>query len=569
MDKAVREAGTRIVEPTKLREADSKQRQLDKLSRLNEQQTAALLQNELHQRWLIIFAGSNLVVLFAMIFFWLRLRRSHRQLQQSRRDQQAVLDAIPDLLFEVGLDGRYYDCRSIRPELLPVPVEELLGKTVSDVMPPDVASVCLSALQEAYQTGLSTGKQYRLPMPQGMGWFELSVARKSVTRGEKPRFIILSRDITERKKLEDAVRESEREFRTLADNLPEIIVRYDEDCRCIYVNPAYERLIGISRKMLSNKTPEAFWTYLTPHEEYTAWLRHVKETGKPQHILLECYRPDGGLLSHEMYAVAEHDEQGRAIGVLVMGHNITELKATERHLQESRAELRALTAKREEDCEEERKRIAREIHDELGQLLSVLRIHAVTIDFCFGEAQPILRDKTDKMIDIVDRAILMVRSLVTRLRPEALSAGIIYALEWLVQEYVESTGIDCILHMPDDDFQMDDDRETAVFRIVQESLTNVLRHSEADRVEISLRKEGNVYKVEVSDNGKGFEMANSGKRNSFGIIGMRERALALGGELDIVSRPGNGTVLKLQLPLAEPAPYASTYVAVANNQLEK
>lgn len=544
-------AGTRMIELAKRYEAESQRRQLDKLSRLNERQAATLLQNELHQRWWITLAGSSFVVLSATVFFLLRLRRSHRQLQHSRSNQQAILDAIPDLLFELDLDGRYYDCQSICPELLPVPIEDMLGKTLSEVMPQEVADIYLSALHEAYEIGISTGKQYSLPVPQGLGWFELSVARKAVRRGEMPRFIALSRDITERKTLEDAVRESAREFRTLADNLPELIVRYDRDLRCSYLNPAYERLTGVSPKMAQNKTAEEFWSCLAPHDEYTAWLRRVKETGGAQHMLLECHGPDGRAISHEMLGVAERDEEGHVVGVLVMGHNITELKATERHLQESRAQLRALTAKREEEREQERKRIAREIHDELGQLLSVMRIHAVTLDYCFGDIQPGLRDKTDKMIGTVDRALLMVRNLTARLRPEALRAGIIPALEWLVQEYAENTGIHCVLHVDGGDLPMDEDRGTAVFRIVQESLTNVLRYSEAERVEISLCRAGEICEVTVSDNGKGFDIADVANRNSFGIVGMRERALALGGELDIASAPGEGAVLRLRLPLVE------------------
>lgn len=540
--------GTRMTELAKRYEAESKYRQLDKLNRLNERQAATLLQNELYQRWLITVAVSSLVFLIVTVFLLLRLRRSHRKLQLSRNNQQAILDAIPDLLFEMDLEGRYHDCHSICPELMPTPVEALLGKTLDDVMPEAAANICFAALREACKTGISTGKQYSLPMPQGTVWFELSVAGKPTVPGEEQRFIVLSRDITERKKLEDAVRESEREFRALADNLPETIVRYDADYRRIYINPAYERLTGIPRNVVRNTTPEQFWTYLTPREDYMSWLRRVKETATSQQILLECRGSNGRLLSLEAYAVAEYDEQGQAAGVLVIGHNITELKATERRLQESRTQLRALAAKREEDREEERKRIAREIHDELGQLLSVLRIHAVTIDYCFGDIQPEVRDKTDKMITTIDRAILIVRNLSTRLRPEALSAGIIAALEWLVREYAESTGIHCVLNMPDD-FPMDEDREMAVFRIVQESLTNVLRYAEAEQVEIVLRRKDDVCEVEVRDNGKGFDTANLSRCNSFGIVGMRERALALGGEVDIVSSPGAGTVLKLRLPL--------------------
>ena len=123
----------------------------------------------------------------------------------ARNQLQATLDAIPDLMFEVGLDGRYYDCRSLSTDLLAAPPEILLSSTISDVLPANAASVCLMALQEANKNGQSRGRQYSLPLPQGNLWFELSVARKTAMAGQEQRFIVLSRDITERKKVEDEV----------------------------------------------------------------------------------------------------------------------------------------------------------------------------------------------------------------------------------------------------------------------------------------------------------------------------------------------------------------------------
>jgi PAS domain S-box-containing protein len=352
----------------------------------------------------------------------------------------------------------------------------------------------------------------------------------------------------ERTQVEERQRVSEFEFRTLVENSPEMIVRYDCDCRCIYVNQAYERETGIPLVTAWNKPPVEDWK----PEDYIDRLKRVMETGKSEHILVEWHQPDGSLVSHDMHAVAEYDKEGGAISVLVMGHNITKLKETERNLEASRADLHVLTVKREEAREEERKRIAREIHDELGQLLSVLRLNATTLDFRFGDANLDLRDKTQKMVGTADLAILMVRNLATRLRPAVLSQGIVCALEWMVQEYFESTSINCRLHIHTDEIQLDEDRATVVFRIVQESLTNVLRHSGSDRVDITLRNEPGICEVEVRDYGKGFDLEYVGKRNSYGIIGMQERALLLKGTLDISATEAGGTVVKLRIPLTDP-----------------
>ena len=340
------------------------------------------------------------------------------------------------------------------------------------------------------------------------------------------------------------------EFRTLADNSPEMIARYGRDCRYIYVNPAYRYLTGISLETAPDKPPDEDWKPLIPYKEYLVRLNSVMETGEADRILLEWYEPDGRLISHNMHAVAEYDQQGHVISVLIMGHNITELKETERYLEESRAQLRIFTAKREDARAEERKRIAREVHDELGQLLSVLRLNIMTLNFHFGDTIPGLRDKTHKMTNIVDLAIMIVRNLATRLRPAVLNAGIVSALECMTREYSQNTDIKCRLHILTRDVPLNEEQSIMVFRIVQESLTNVLRHSGAARVDIYLRRKGDVFELEVSDNGNGFEMLDSIRRSSYGIAGMQERALILGGRLDIVSEPGGGTVLKLQVPLA-------------------
>ncbi|MFU8789167.1 MAG: PAS domain-containing protein [Methylobacter sp.] len=359
----------------------------------------------------------------------------------------------------------------------------------------------------------------------------------------------ISHDITGIKRMEAMLRKSELEFRSLAENSPQMIVRYDRDCRRIYINPAYERQTGILLETVWNKTPYEVWKPLMPCDEFVTRLKRVMDSGEPDHILLEWHGQDGSLVSHDMQMVAEYDEKRQVIGALVLGHNITELKVTERHLKESRAQLRALTAKREEAREEERKRIAREIHDELGQLLNVLRLNVTTLDFRFGDTNADLRNLTHKMVGTVDQAILMVRNLATRLRPAVLSSGIAYALEWLVQEYAESTGIVCKLHLPNDEIPLDEDRAIVVFRIVQESLTNVLRHSGADCVDITLRNVVGSCEVEVRDNGKGFDPNRIDRPNSFGIVGMRERALILKGTLDITNGKKGGTVLRLRIPI--------------------
>lgn len=159
------------------------------------------------------------------------------------------------------------------------------------------------------------------------------------------------------------------------------------------------------------------------------------------------------------------------------------------------------------------------------------------------------------MVSTMDRAIAVVRNLATELRPAALSAGIVPALEWLVQEFSRSTGIACELQVAGDELLLGEGKALAVFRVVQESLTNVLRHSGASHVQIRLRRDAAFYEAEVRDNGNGFDPLNADRGETVGLLGMRERALMLGGDLEIDSAPGEGAVLRLRIP-AEDGPGA-------------
>lgn len=480
-------------------------------------------------------------------------RQIEERLQASERDFRSLAENSPDIIVRYDRDCRRVYFNRAYLGAVGISASDALGKTPLECW--WSASPSAEEYSERLQWVIDTGEADELLAER----VDREGLQANYTVALVPEFdegnrvvsvLTISHDITGIKRMEAMLRKSELEFRTLAENSPEMIVRYDRDYRRIYINPAYDRETGIPLEIAWSKTPHEVWKPLMPAEEYVAWLKRVMETGESGRILLEWHGQDDSLVSHNMHAVAEYDEDGQVIGALVIGHNITELKATERRLEESRVQLRALAAKREEAREEERKHIAREIHDELGQLLNVLRLNVTTLDFRFGDANPELRDKAQKMVGTVDRAILMVRSLATRLRPAALRGGIVSALEWLVQEYAESTGIVCRLHVPaDDDIALDETRAMAVFRIVQESLTNVLRHSGADRVDITLSSAAGICEVEVHDNGKGFAPGSAGRVDSYGIIGMQERALILKGSLDIAAAEVGGTALKLRIPI--------------------
>jgi signal transduction histidine kinase len=230
-----------------------------------------------------------------------------------------------------------------------------------------------------------------------------------------------------------------------------------------------------------------------------------------------------------------------------LARNVTALKETERRLNESQQLLRQLAARAEAVREEERKALTREIHDEMGQYLSALRLGVSLLELEFGQDNPSLQEKTRKLVALVDSTIKVVRSVVSSLRPAALDMGIVSALEWLAEQFTGRTGVPCCVHV-EGDIPLDEQRATELFRIVQESLTNISRHAHATDVDVTLKRNDTHYLVQVRDNGQGFDPAVR-KRQSFGLVGIRERALTLGGEAGIASVPGNGTTVSLEFPI--------------------
>lgn len=257
---------------------------------------------------------------------------------------------------------------------------------------------------------------------------------------------------------------------------------------------------------------------------------------------------DGSLYWVDTTVVPCLDMTGKPFQYVAIHTDITERKTVEEALVTSRNELRALALHLEKVKEYERKRIAREIHDDLGQRLLVLK-NDVSMLHARSAAHPMLNRKVGLALEHIDSTIQSVRSIINNLRPATLDLGLSAAIQWQVQEFARRTGIACELVMSDDNIELDDDRTITLFRILQESLVNVSRHARASRVCITLHREADSISIEVADNGQGITLNGHRKRGSFGLMGMKERIGALGGELSIERRPGQGTRLTASVPL--------------------
>lgn len=484
------------------------------------------------------------------------LSESNRRLREEIEERKLVeeslalkkfaLDQVREAAYLIGENGQFIYVNDECCRASGYSRQELLTMRISDLDPDWSEEEWLSRWYRLREEGgIIAGSRHRtkdgrmFPVELTVNYFEYKGNAYNLT---------LARDITERKAAEAALRESERKFRTLAENSPDLIIRYDHACRRVYANPAFENLTALTADDALNHMPGHAWCGDLSGNAYKETLRRVMDTRSAAEGLLTWHGPSGQSICYMFHMVPEYDLEGHVLGALVIGRNITALKEAESRLEESRMQLRALAARHDQAREDERKHIARELHDELGQVLTALRMSVSLLRVRFGKEHPALMEHARNMTELVDRNIQVVRNVASTLRPAALDMGVPAALEWLVNEFVTHSGIPCELQVTAATVDLDDHRATAVFRVVQESLTNVARHARASRVKVSLQRMERYYQLEVHDNGCGFDPDCPSKK-TLGLVGMRERILMLGGELSIASTPAQGTSLEARIPI--------------------
>jgi len=230
--------------------------------------------------------------------------------------------------------------------------------------------------------------------------------------------------------------------------------------------------------------------------------------------------------------------------------NITASKHEHEETVRSHERLAELTAHIEQAKEDERTRIARELHDDLGGNLTAIKMALAMLSARLPADQPALLEKAEYVDALVDRTIEAVHRISLDLRPSTLDLGIVAALEWQAREFEQQMGINVVMRCPDTDLALAPDHATALFRIFQEALTNIAKHAAATRVTVSLRRQRNQLTLSICDNGRGIQAADRLKPHSFGLRGMSERASALGGVLALSAAPGGGTMVTIKTRLA-------------------
>lgn len=238
---------------------------------------------------------------------------------------------------------------------------------------------------------------------------------------------------------------------------------------------------------------------------------------------------------------------------------IKERKIAEAQLRDSEVQLRALAARLISIREEERARIAREVHDELGQVLTGLKMDVTWLARRLAGAEEPLVEKAEAMCRLIDSTMHLIRRISTGLRPEILDdMGLVAAFGWQAKEFQKRMGMRCRLKLPEEQVDLDKELSTAVFRIFQEILTNIARHAKASSVDVTLSISEDLLKLDVADDGIGITESQIGGRESLGLLGMQERAQLFGGVVNIQGVPGRGTTVSVSIPILPQAAMINT-----------
>ncbi|UZE26092.1 PAS domain-containing protein [Pseudomonas sp. B21-056] len=480
--------------------------------------------------------------------------RAEKRLQESEQRCRDIFNYSLDPIFLLEVTDTGLRCIEVNPALeraVGVGRAELLGSMVEQMLPPQAVAAAIAKYQRCVEKGAALDEEDEVDLPAGCRTFHTTLIPVRAACGRLQRVVGIARDITERKHAERVIHAREQEFRALVENTPDMIARFDLQCRFQYANPVAQEVLGHSLDFLSGKTT----CEVSPGLEAARYLQDRLEAiiradkATEEELSLDVPIQQGTQVAcYQFRLVPERDKHGVLVTILAVGRDVSAMRAAEERLKQSHARLRQLSSHRETAREEERKRIAREIHDELGQQLTALRIGVSLLRLQFGSEQPQLVERVQTLMSRIDEIIQVVRNVATSLRPSALDMGLTSALEWLVSEFSRNTGIRCQLNAVDVRLELDDERATAVFRVIQESLTNVARHAQATQVDLQLQSNAECILIEVKDNGRGFDPERLSKR-TLGILGMRERGHMLGGTLTIDSAPGQGVCVRVSIPL--------------------
>jgi PAS domain S-box-containing protein len=493
-----------------------------------------------------------------------QLRAANAELELEVTERQGMedrfrnlLQAAPDAIIISDENGRIVLANDQSEAIFGYTPDELIGQPIERLIPPRLAE--RHALHRR-QFMRDAGPRI---MGQGLDLFgrhkdgrefpvEVSLSPLKTPEG----MLITSavRDLTERLRGQQQLRQSERQL-TEAQQLT-AMGSWQWDIATDFVTwslPLY-RIYGLDPSEFK-PSYSAFLERVHPDdaERVREVVGAAVREGRSYDYEHRVVRTDGGVRVVHARGEVLRDASGKIVALTGTTQDITERKRIEEEVRASREQLRQLSGHLQATREEERARISREIHDELGGALTGLKMGLTRLDKGLETLEPAeLHERTKDMIQLLDQTVATVRRIASDLRPGILDDfGLAAAIEWQLQDFGKRSGLAYAYDVAGEEFELDIDanRTTALFRVFQETLTNVARHAQAKSVSVRLELNPEVVRLEVRDDGLGISTANLANVRSLGLLGMRERVHLLNGELEIHGAPGQGTTVTVRMPL--------------------
>jgi two-component system sensor histidine kinase UhpB len=476
------------------------------------------------------------------------------------KEEFSNIDLLFGQLWEISVDGmRLIDedgnilsvndsfCKIFQMEK-----EQLLGKPFSIVYDEDEQEDALKAFQSDIRNNkIKTLFERENTLWNGRkAWFEFS--NSFLTLPDENRITLsIIKEISERKKSEIELRESESKFKMLFNNANDAVFVTQLSQEKSYgdfieVNEVACTRLGYTKEEFLQLSPSA----IVSQKNIFDFNLNMERLLKEGHVIYDLIHKakDKKLIPVEINShLFFYNEMPT---VLSIARDITERKQAEEKLKRTSKLLRELATHLQSVREEERTMIAQEIHDELGQVLTALKIQVSLLANKLNKNQEPLKEKIKSLSDMIDASVESVQKISSKLRPGILDElGLIAAIEWQAEEFEKLTSIKCSLVLPKEEMKLEKNKSTAIFRIFQEALTNIARHSQATKAAISLLiHQSNIY-LEILDNGKGITQEQIKDFKSLGIHGMEERAMVFGGQVYFEGVAGKGTIVKVEIPV--------------------
>jgi PAS domain S-box-containing protein len=431
------------------------------------------------------------------------------------------------------------------------PREFFMGRTNRDLgMPDDLVQLWDAALHSVWDTGQAREIGFTYPAPDGrLIYYECNLIPELSDNGTIGSVVSISRDITGRKQAELLLQQSEEKFRMTFEGASDAIFWADADSgMLINCNRAAEAMLDLPRVEIIGRHQ----TFLHPPE----MAEHAAELFRRAVVL--CDRIDDTeaiVVSRNGRRIPVHIKHSvTRVGdrTIVQGlfRDISEQKRAEAALVELNQKLRALSDHLQTVQERERLAMARDIHDEIGQSLTVLKLDLEWIGHRLLTNESAVRERVNEMRSNIEQLTSAVQRIAADLRPPLLdSLGLAAAIDWQVAEFGRRSGIECFVMLNEEIDPLEPQLATAVMRIVQEGLTNILRHARATEVSVSLCRRDGQLVLEIGDNGRGIRSEEIESPQAYGLMGMQERARICRGELAVRGAEGGGTLLRLTVPL--------------------